>query len=507
MITLIRPPIITPKNTISSSSIVPPLNLAYLCASLKKAGFKTTIIDTVGAAINRIHVAEHNTQLTCLGLSIDQIISSIPSDTKYIGLSCMFANEWPYVKHLLKRIKRQKPHLTVIAGGENATALPEYMLQDASELDYILTGESDESLPDLLACLEQGKNVTTVKGLYYREKGRVLFSGKRSRIKDINTLPRPDWTAVPLENYLKQKTSHGPYRGRTMPVLLSRGCPYACTFCSNPKMWGSLYCYRDPRLVLDEIADYIRKYRVSCVEFYDLTPILKRSWIEQFCMQIQKRGLKFNWQMAGGTRTEGLDADILRKMKAAGCTYIGFAPESGSEMVLKDIHKKINLSRMVQLLHAAKKIGINTKANFVIGFPNDRRIDIARTLFLQIKLAIMGITDSPIFIFSPYPGSALFNELLRNGRINLDDRFFESLGLDVQKDKKGYCRNMSPRELSFYQFLGFMFFYEIYYLLRPWYMCLFVKNIITGNNQTHSVLEQRLIIRLQSVFGRLLKKQ
>ena len=97
-----------------------------------------------------------------------------------------------------------------------------------------------------------------------------------------------------------------------MPVMASRGCPYQCTFCSNPAMWTTRWIPRDPDLLLDEMQFYQKNYGAENFDFYDLTAIVKKSWIIDFCNKIEEREMKFTWQLPSGTRTEAIDGEVAR---------------------------------------------------------------------------------------------------------------------------------------------------------------------------------------------------
>lgn len=497
-VALLRTPIIFTTGSLSMSSITPPLALAYLSASLREAGFSVTAIDSVGEGIDHVDTVTTGSNLSYQGLSISQIIDRIGKDVDLLGISCMFSSEWTHSKRIIKAIKKANPHLTIIVGGEHATALPELVLNDCPEVDAIALGEGDETIVDIAEHYRTASNFEQVPGLAIRKQGQVIRTAPRTRIKKVDDLPWPAWDLVPLQAYFDAKTSHGPYRGRTMPILASRGCPYECTFCSNPLMYGRLYITRNPEDVVDEIASYIERYQIKCVDFYDLTTITKRKWILEFCDLILQRGVKFSWQISGGTRTEAIDEEVIIKAKQAGCEYLGFAPESGSEEVINVIKKRVDLKRMTQLFQIGIKHGIGTRANFIIGFPRETRSQIYETLFMQIKLATMGVLDAPVFEFTPYPGSEDFSYLRDKGVISkLDDAYFDSLASNLSfKEMRKYCENVSPFELKVYQLLGMLSFYFIYYLTHPGKLLSFIKGF-WREPLSNSVFEQRIFSNLK----------
>ena len=154
-----------------------------------------------------------------------------------------------------------------------------------------------------------------------------------------------------------------------MPMMASRGCPYQCTFCSNPSMWTTRWIPRDPDLLLDEMQFYQKKYGAENFDFYDLTAIVKKSWIVDFCRKIEERGLSFTWQLPSGTRTEAIDGEVASLLYRSGCRNMSYSPESGSPAVLRRIKKKIHPDSVIGSISEATKNGMNIKCNIIFGFP------------------------------------------------------------------------------------------------------------------------------------------
>lgn len=507
-VTLIRPPAVSSADAVNISSLTPPLALAYLSGFLRAAGYSITNIDSIGEGIDDIHPLERNPKMEAQGLTVDQILIRIPEETNLIGVSCMFSLEWPATRDLILKIRNRFPGLPIVVGGEHATALPEFCLKECPAIDFVVLGEGEAILGQLVEALHQGKNAGSIPGVCSRSKvaqeygsgGRRVVQSLRmdgasgSRLRDLDALPWAAWDLTPLQSYLDRKMTFGRFVGLTMPIVGSRGCPYECTFCSSSSMWGRRYLTRSPSDVVDEILFYKEKYRIEAVEFYDLTPIIKKSWIIEFCDELIRRDARIKWQISGGTRCEAIDEEVILKSKQAGCGYLGFAPESGVQDVLDRIKKRIKLPHLLELIRLARKHGVDTRCNIVIGFPDDTRREIYQSLVFQLRLAYLGVVDVPIFDFTPYPGSELFERLLKEGVIPaLDDDYFESLGMNIQvRNRRRYCRRVGPLELMLYRTMGMMGFYGFYYLLRPIKLLGFVSNILSYRT-SNSVFEQRII--------------
>jgi radical SAM superfamily enzyme YgiQ (UPF0313 family) len=270
-----------------------------------------------------------------------------------------------------------------------------------------------------------------------------------------------------------------------MPLLGTRGCPFQCTFCSNPGMWTQRWIARDPRLLADEMALYVRKYQVTNFDFQDLTAIVKRQWIVDFCRELIARGLDITWQMPSGTRAEVFDAEVADLLYRSGCRALAFAPESGSPAILRAVKKQVDLDHMLAAMRAAVRRGLKLSCFIVIGFPDDTPATLRDTLRLIRRMAVLGVYDVAVSKFVPYPGSALFKRLQQEGKIQLDDQFFVSPMDFYTARAPSYADAVSTRRLYWTMLWMFVNFYTISFALRPWRVArALVRAVLTGREET-----------------------
>jgi anaerobic magnesium-protoporphyrin IX monomethyl ester cyclase len=483
-ICLIRPSTITTATAVGEDA-APPLGLAYVAAALRAKGHDVCLVDALGEGLDRYErVPELPTGLRH-GLSDDEVIDRIPADTRLFGFAAMFSLEWPFTRRLIDKIRQRFPSAIIIAGGEHITALSEYSMLDCAAIDYCILGEGEDTVVDLVSAVEEGGDVSSVEGICYRRDGEVVMAKRRNRIRTVQTLQRPAWDLVPIEKYLDSGAMTGVNFGRSMPILASRGCPYQCTFCSSPAMWGTLWRIRPEADVIDEIRDYVHRYNAQNFDFYDLTAIVKREWIKSFSRMLMDEGLNVSWQLPSGTRSEALDAEVTGLLYESGCRYANYAPESGSERTLKRIKKKIKKSSMLASMRAAVRNRLNIKANMIFGFPGETLSDIARNYVFIMQMAVAGINDISVFPFSPYPGSALFTELLEKKQISLSDDYFYSLSQYTDpRYIKSYCEAIPPQRLRMLCLSGMAVFYGVSFALRPWRLLRLVRDVWKMTPQT-----------------------
>ena len=497
VITLCKPFVVFSKNSYSSP-VTLPLGLAYLGGVLEKAGYKIKIIDATGGERPIKITRSKDNQYNLQGLTSDEILEKIDPNTFIFGISLMFSQEWIIHRSLIEKIKKKYPKIIIVAGGEHSSAIPEYILQDCPSIDYVIRGEGEFSMLEFSYNMFHGKNTGGIPGICFIDnKNKFVDNGLSKRIEHIDKLPRPAWHLLKPENYFTNSFTIGLAKGklRNMPILATRGCPYQCTFCSSPSMWTTRYIMRDPKEIVDEIEWLIKEYEANDFEFFDLTAIIKKSWILDFCNELKKRKINnITWQLPVGTRSEALDEETLKAIYDSGCAYICYAPESGSEKSLNIIKKRVKLDRLIESIKAAAKIGHTVKLNFIIGFPHETLIDCLKSVLFGIYCSFrFGIYDVNFAMFSPYPGSELFEKLKKEKKLSVDDNYFRKLMAyqDVTQPHS-YCEHVSGRTIAILRFIGFSFCYIGIYITRPKRIYKLFKSFFQKEFFPSNLFEQRV---------------
>jgi len=491
-VTLIRPPAYSVG--LMGAQLVPFLGIAYIGAAARKAGHDVDIIDMCGEDISRTEIVR--SRYVSYGMPFGALKKRI-KPSKVIGFTSMFSQDWVFHRELIQYVKKLYPESMLIAGGEHISALPEYCLNNCPELDICIVGEGEETFVKLLGVIEKKGNLSEIPSLVYRASGNGAYriTPRANRIKDIDKIPLPAWDLTPMDNYLSREMNYHIRRGRTIPMLATRGCPYKCTFCSNVNMWGIPWIARDAKLVVDEMEGHVDRYQASNFVFSDLTAVIKKENILRLCQEIIERKLRITWQLPT-LRTEVVDYDVLKLMHQAGCRDLDFAIESGSKNVLASVNKRNNPQKIFALIKDGLKAGMNLSTNIVIGLPQEGFKEFLSTFRLLINLALHGLQELNVFPFIPYPGSELFNDFFKAKKLKLNDNYFLNLfGYADLSKAISWSSHFGPRTLNLMRLFSLTSFYGLMFISHPRRILQLIINAKRGKTTT----------KLEGVLKRVLK--
>lgn len=392
-----------------------PISLAYIAASLRRAGITVKVIDAF-ALRPRQSISEGD--FNRLGLSDDEVVAQIPADTSALIVYAINLTNHIATISIVRALKTHYPDMPVVIL-ENTQAVTAYSLADVAEefytagADFVLTGEADISIVPLVEGL-QNSNLEPLK--HIAGLGSASFSNFDRRFipaDELDTLPFPAWDLFPLENYWRLRFAHGPQSTRRyLPLLTSRGCPYPCTFCVVPATNGQRWRAHTAIRVVDEIEHYINEFKVREFHIEDLDPTISNQRTREICEEIIRRGLDITWKIVAGTKVETIkDEDTVELMARAGCTYISISPETGSARLLKKMRKPFDLQHAIRLVKCMSQVGIRSQACFVLGYPGETKEDLQMTWDLVHELTSQGVDEIALFIITPVPGSAIYDQI------------------------------------------------------------------------------------------------
>lgn len=478
-----NPPLLQMPGVLTCTGAIPPLGLAYVAAALRRAGIPVQVVDAAGEAPQRRRTVETAVgPLLRTGLDLREVACRLAPEVRVVGITHLFLHEWPMVRDLVREIKVLRPDVRVVLGGENATSFWPWIFRQSRDVDYCVLGEGERTAVALVREILSGRDPQGLDGVV--SPGSSTARVPSPRTKEPDALPWPAWDLFPMEGYLAAPDGFGVNRGRAMPLLATRGCPFQCTFCSSEAMWTTLYRTRDPREVVAEMKHYVERYRVRNFNFCDLTAVIRRDWILEFCRRLQAERLEVTWQLPSGTRSEALDEEVLAALHRAGCRNLTYAPESGSERMLRRLKKRVRLDRMLDSLRAARRVGIVSRVNVIVGHPDEEPTDLWESCKLLLRCASAGCHDAAVMIFAPYPGSEDFRRLLAEGRLQVDDRYCYTALARGGAMRTTFNHRMGRRFLLAAQLGLLAAFYAAAFARRPDRIAGTLRSLLTGREET-----------------------
>ncbi len=375
-----------------------PFFLAYATSLLKKGNKQAKLIDAIAEGIGASEFVE---QIKHYKPDLAVVETSTPS----------FSNDLK----IINDICRNAPECSVALCGPHAGVFPEQILKQQESITYVLIGEYEYTLLELVNSLENGLDLCSVSGLAYRSGNQIKVNEPRPTIDNLDLLPWPEREDVPIYKY------NDAFAGLPVPnvqMLASRGCPFQCNFCLWPQTVYREHRYRprDPEKVVDEMEYLVKHYNFKAVYFDDDTFNIDKEYVLDICEQIIQREINVPWAIMA--RADLMDAQILERLSAAGLYALKYGVESADKNVLEICKKNMDLDKTKKAIQLTKKMGIKVHLTFCIGLAGETRNSIQETLSF-----IKGVEpDSLQFSLAmPFPGTEYFDYLKEKGRIISDN--------------------------------------------------------------------------------------
>jgi len=392
---LFRPP--DPLQDSALLSHTRPMNLAYLAAVLRTAGFDAVIID--------YETTPYSTQ------HLQQLIERVRPGVA--AISCTTPTVVSAAQ-LAAAIKSFAPETALVIGGAHASALPQQTMEEFPVFDYLVVGEGEMTLQELCMRIRDGGKDNAIPGLVFRENGSLTVTEPRPLMADLDVIPFP---ARDLIDYTTQAghSSRG-FSNKLLSTELftSRGCPFGCSFCAIQATFGRNVRFRDPLFIEDEVRRMVKDHHFNHVVIADDTFTLQPDRAAAIS-EILCRGGITSWNC--DTRVNTVSLELLRIMNRCGCEKVAFGVESGSQRVLDLIGKDITVEQVHKAVYWAKQAGIrHIEGNFIIGCdPSETADDLERTRELITSLPWTFVS---VAVIVPYPGTPVREQMLSAGLID-----------------------------------------------------------------------------------------
>lgn len=430
--------LVNPNNEDHASFVIlPHLGLGYLASALKRSGYDISLWD--GLRRNA---------------SVDDLMAYIKSHGPFdvIGIS-IFTTFFKTAQKYAARIRQAYPNVVLLAGGPHATFESEQTLRDIPEVDFLVAAEGEHAVPMLLDHLNAGKtDYAELPNLVWRngeeiEKNAVRF------LPSLDEFPTPDWELLEPDKFALKPNGIFTKAKRIIPMVVTRGCPYVCTFCGAPTMTGRPLRRRAVENVLDEIEQLQKTYGVDEFHFMDDNFTLHPSYLQQFCQGVIDRGLKIWWACPNGVRLDSLRPGTLKLMQQSGCYSFAVGIEVGTQRMLDVIKKDLTLETIRAQLDMIRETTpkIRVTGFFILGLPEESVGDVLKTILFAMTLPIH---RANFFNYSPFPGNEIYANLKASGQIeNLDFSkvYIHSLSYEHPRIRKWQLRLlMQVAHVAFY---------------------------------------------------------
>lgn len=376
------------KHQHGSFELLLPLGLCSLHSLLRSRGLPVTLANLAGIPKMKI---------------TDLLLRIKPS---VVGLS-----QWTHNRHatmdLAQLIKQTLPGCMILLGGGHATHQAELILQRHPEVDLVVTGEAEQTLLELLDAIQNNLSFNEIPGLVLRKNGAPCRTQPRTPLAGLDDLPFPStWLHEAIHTDIQLQAEF---------ISSSRGCPAACRFCASPGFWGRHVRARSAVSVADEMRFIRDQFGLIYLSLRDDTFTSDRNRTVALCQELIERRINIFWNCQ--SRVEVIDCATLDWMRRAGCECVQLGVESGSPDILKKLGKQTTPDKIIRAADLVRQAGMQLSVYLITGIPEETDADKQQTISLIKRMQPDDLQVAPL---AYYPGTALFEAAVSNGKIQAD---------------------------------------------------------------------------------------
>lgn len=443
--------------------VIPPITLAYVAAILESSGCRVKLIDASALKLTK-------------GQVVDSLKDFNPDFIGFTSTTVDFHNTLGWINYLKEGLN--KP---IIAGGVHLAVYPKETLSHQA-VDYGVTGEAEETLPELLECLTNKGDLSKIKGICYRDNGGIRVTEKRLPVSNLDEYPFPARHLLPNEKYYSFISKKKNFTA----MLTSRGCPFHCIFCDSQTV---KYRYRSPKNVVDEMQVCHDSYGINEIDIFDALFSVSSDRVMEICRELKSRKLKLKWSFR--TRVDLVNEEMLEQLNKSGCVRIHYGIESGDPGILKNISKNVDISTVKKIVRLTKQKGIDAFGYFMIGNVGDNEETVKESRKLMLELPFDYIQISPAY--AP-PNSSLYRQV----KEKTGKDFWSEYTIDPQRGGAfpRYGTDLTDKQINTYIYKCYLKFY-----LRPGFILNFIIRLRSWPELVRSLRSLKDII-----FSFVLKK-
>lgn len=302
----------------------------------------------------------------------------------------------------MSQLAKQKGCKVIVCSSDSTDHYERYLNHGA---DFIITGEGEQTLSELLTCLEEKQSPASIQGIiYYDEDNLLKINPKRSVLRDLDALPLPAWDLIDITPYRKAWLSSSGYFSINMNT--TRGCPFHCNWCAKP-IYGNRYNSRSPEHVVKEIEMLKTMFAMDHIWFCDDIFGLKPGWVNAFADLTERKNIKINFKIQSRVDLLLLENNIAA-LARAGCTEAWVGAESGSQKILDAMDKGTKVEQIYEATRLVKKHNIRPAFFLQFGYPGETKEDIDKTIKMVMELMP---ADIGVSVSYPLPGTKFYENV------------------------------------------------------------------------------------------------
>ncbi|MBN1272248.1 MAG: B12-binding domain-containing radical SAM protein [Candidatus Aminicenantes bacterium] len=375
---------------VEGGASMPPLGILYLAAVLEREGIDVQVVPA-----DVLKFGWKEVEASIRSFKPDIVGGTTTSENRFDGF------------HLVEMAKKIDPGIVTVLGGPHISMAGRDAMEGVGALDIAVVGEGERTILELAETLNAEGSLDTVRGIFYRKKRDVFFSGPREAIANLDELPFPARHLVPMEKYHFYVNTPDGKKRKAQNIMTSRGCPFNCYFCATPVNWGRKMRGFSTERVLAEIEHLITEYGAEFIWFYDDTfnydkrrvhrimdSILERSWNIKFCCEF---------------RIDLVDKPLLEKMVKSGLVWAHFGIEAGNARVRKKIvGKNIEIEAADRFVEWGRELGFVPNAFMIFSHYTETWAEARESIQIMERMKnINPDTEISTAILHVYPGTPL----------------------------------------------------------------------------------------------------
>ena len=385
----------------NADHIYPPLGICYLSSILKKENYQVDIIDQAA-----------------MGFNLTQIVKWIKKkDPDILGFSTLTASGSGISAALTSiEVKKWNPDIKIVFGNRHVNHNDYRILNKYPEIDICVRGEGEVTFMELVSAIEKNLSLKNIKGLTFRDNGKIKRNDERPLIKDLDAIPFPDRKALNIEYTGSVGGIEFAPEGFTS-MTSSRGCPYQCAFCYGKRTIG--FRTRSVENILEEIL-LLESEGYKSINFVDDNFTVSKKRVIKLCRLMKKHKVDLDWLCEG--RVNQVSDEVLREMQRANCRIVCYGIESANQRILDYYRKTITPSQSILAVKKTRKAKIPfILGSFIVGAPGETFSEVYNTLKFAQKLVI----DFPVFnLLGTMPGTDIWDEMVEKNILD-EDKYWE----------------------------------------------------------------------------------